>query len=186
MKELLNIKRWVGVGLIVLIFSSIAARPAIAGRYVLNQTPQTIERYFGRYWTRLTTTDTNGNMVRTYTYSPYALRRLFSGTQNSTFEVRFINNRAQQISLRNMESPDFDLSDSARFFEYVFQYKPSQSQYRELGLENVMEGYGEYVACLGDGVISRYNGSGAGLTFFVTLSYDLRCEPSAQSRSTSP
>jgi hypothetical protein len=166
------------LGLACLICSSFTVSPAVAGRYVLNQTPQTIERYFGRYWTRLTTTDANGNTLITYTYSPRPLQRLFSGTENSTFKVNFINNRAQEILLDNMLTLDFDGSDAVRFFEYVFGYRPPESQYRELGIENTMTGYGEYVACLGDGVLTRYNTTGAGYTFFVRLSYDQRCEPS--------
>ncbi|MDX2217174.1 MAG: hypothetical protein SFY66_28160 [Oculatellaceae cyanobacterium bins.114] len=149
----------------------------MAGRYVLDQTPQTVERYFGRYWTRLTTTNTSGNTVVTYTYSPRPLQRLFTGTENSTFKVVFVDNRAQQITLENMWTHDFDISDAARFFEYVFGYSPPQSEYRELGIENTFTGYGEYVTCLGDGVLARYNDTGANITFFVTLSYDQRCEP---------
>ncbi|HEY9620995.1 MAG TPA: hypothetical protein V6C78_11535 [Crinalium sp.] len=182
---MLRAKLLAGLGFIGLICVSLAP-PAIAGRYVLNQTPQTVERYFGRYWTRLTTTDANGNSVATYTYSPQQARRLFSGTENGTLKIRFVNNRVQQITFDNLTTMDFDLSDAARFFAYVFGYQPPQSQYRDLGLENTMEGYGEYVVCLGDGVVTRYNGSGAGLTFFVTLSYDPRCDPSVPQPSHSP
>lgn len=165
---------------------SIAALPAMAGRYVLNQTPQTVERYFGRYWTRLTTTDASENTVITYTYSPQRLQRLFTGTEHSTFKVTFVNNRAQQITLNDMATRDFGTPDAARFFEYVFGYRPPETQYRDLGIENTMEGYGEYVVCLGDGVLTRYNGTGAGITFFVTLSYDQRCESSTPQSGNSP
>jgi len=51
-------------------------RAQAGGRYVLNQTPQTIERYFGRYWTRLTLTE-NGVTRVTYTYSPRRLQQVF-------------------------------------------------------------------------------------------------------------
>lgn len=174
---MLRIKLLSSLGLSCLIFGSIAALPAMAGRYVLDQTPQTIERYFGRYWTRLTTTNASGDRVVTYTYSPRPLQRLFTGAENSTFKVIFVNNRAQQITLENMWTHDFDIPDAARFFEYVFAYSPPQSEYQDLGTETLVHGHWENTACLGDGVLTRYDNTGGGVTFFVTLSYDQRCEP---------
>jgi hypothetical protein len=160
-----------GIGLLVNLIGS----PALAGRLVLNQTPQTIERYFGRYWTRLTTSDANGNTVITYTYSPRQVRRLFSGTENSTFSIIFVNNRSQTVRLDNMETLDFYSEEAAQFFEYIFGYQPPRQE--SLGLVNTMTGYGEYEFCLGNGVETRFNSTGSGHTWFVSLYYSQRCEP---------
>ncbi|MEH1907485.1 MAG: hypothetical protein V7L05_11200 [Nostoc sp.] len=42
---------FIGLTVGFLLINSIYSPSAVAGRYVLNQTPQTIERYFGRYIT---------------------------------------------------------------------------------------------------------------------------------------
>ncbi|MGF1936320.1 MAG: hypothetical protein RM347_018345 [Nostoc sp. ChiQUE02] len=56
-----------------LLVNSIYSPSAVAGRYVFNQMPKTIERYFGRYITK----QSNGDTV-TYTYAPQSFWRLFS------------------------------------------------------------------------------------------------------------
>ncbi len=77
---------------------SVTARSQAAGRYVLNQSPKAIERYFCRYWTRLTLTK-NGVTLVNYTYSPAGLRRVFPNNQINRFAITFVENRSQQISV---------------------------------------------------------------------------------------
>jgi len=44
---------FIGLTGIFLLITSIYSPSAMVGRYVFNQTPQRIERYFGRYITKL-------------------------------------------------------------------------------------------------------------------------------------
>ena len=165
------------------IFTTLLPTPAEAsGRYVLNQTPQTIERYFGRYWTRLTRTE-NGVTRVTYTYSPAGLRRIFPNTQISGFAITFVNNRSQQISLSLSGDPDpesfsYDRAEASRFYEYIFGYRPSiwqQISAEFTGNETIYN----YEYCLGDGVATRFT-LGGWRQFLVSdaeLYYSDRCEP---------
>jgi hypothetical protein len=166
-----------------LIFTTLLSNSAEArGRYILNQTPQTIERYFGRYWTRLTRTE-NGVTRVTYTYSPAALQRIFPNTQISSFAITFINNRAQQISLNISGAPDpesftYGRAEASRLYEYIFGYRPSiwqQISSEFTGNETIYD----YEYCLGDGVATRFTLAGwrQFLQNDAELYYSDRCEP---------
>ncbi|NEQ24930.1 MAG: hypothetical protein F6K28_38715 [Microcoleus sp. SIO2G3] len=161
---------------------SVADRSQAAGRFVLNQSPQTIERYFGRYWTRLTRTE-NGITRVTYTYSPAGLQRVFPNTQIDRFAIAFVDNRSQQISINITGDPDpdsftYDRPEASRLYEYIFGYRPSIWQLlnsRFTGNETIYD----YEYCLGDGVATAFTLGGAAQFVWgdVTLYYDSRCEP---------
>ncbi len=87
-------QNFTGLALEFLLLNSVIPSPAWAGRYVFNQTPQTIERYFGRYNTK----KSNGKVI-TYTYAPKSFRRLFPQFPKSNFSITFINNQAKYITL---------------------------------------------------------------------------------------
>jgi len=165
---------------------SIAERSPAAGRYVLNQSPQTIERYFGPYWTRLTRTE-NGITRVTYTYSPAGLLRVFPNTRIDRFAIAFIDNRAQSINLNINSSayPDsfeYGQSEASRFYEYIFGYRPPIWKLlasRFSGNETIYS----YDFCLGDGVSTGFVIGGAAQVLMgdVDLRYNSRCEPPYQS-----
>jgi hypothetical protein len=159
------------------------AQAQAAGRYVLNQSPQTIERYFGRYWTRLTLTG-NGVTRVTYTYSPAGLRRVFPKNQINQFSITFVENRAQQISAIITDGLDpkgftFDRAAAFRLYEYIFGYRPPMWQFlssRPTGNETIHDD--EY--CLGDGVVTAFTVGGTDQNVYgsvFTLHYDTRCAP---------
>lgn len=165
-----------------ILLTALPERAQAGGRYVLNQTPQTIERYFGRYWTRLTHPE-NGVTRVTYTYSPRGLQRVFPNTRVDRFAITFIANRSQSISVAITGSPDelsftYDRTDSSRLYEYIFGYRPpirQQLSSRFTGNETIHD----YEDCLGDGIATRYTLGGAAqfLLSEAELHYNKRCEP---------
>lgn len=161
-----------------LLSSSIFTPPVLAGRYVLNQTPQTIERYFGRYITK----QINGKRS-IYTYNPKSFRRLFPQFPKSNFSITFINNQAKDISLNfngDFEQypgdRNYDRAEAAKFYNYIFGYQPSiwQELSTKFGGNETVYFY-EY--CLGDGVATSFGRYGyKQFTDAATLSYDACCE----------
>ncbi|WP_256973351.1 hypothetical protein [Nostoc sp. T09] len=168
-----------GLTVAFLLLNSLLTPPAWAGRYVLNQTPQTIERYFGRYSTK----KTNGAQV-TYTYAPKSFRRLFPQFPKSNFSIAFVNNQAKYITLNFngdfFEYPgsyNYDKAVASKFYNYIFGYQPPiwKELSNKFGGNETMYSY-EY--CLGDGVATSFDRYGyKQFTDSATLSYNNRCEP---------
>ncbi len=149
-------------------------RPAMAGRAVLNQTPQTIEKSFGRHWTKLTLPPADGltkdRLVR-YTYSPTALRRVFPEFPKATLSMNYRSDRVISIdfssggpsnqetvltALDTQSIPEVVKSKriEARFFRYIFGYDPSI----DIPLSFTGGNFGEvHSSCLGDGAVSTYS-----------------------------
>ncbi|BAY92883.1 MULTISPECIES: hypothetical protein [unclassified Tolypothrix] len=173
---------WLGltgltVGLILV--NSAIAPPALAGRYVLNQTPQTIERYFGRYITK----KTNGEQV-TYTYAPKSFRQLFKQFPKSDFSITFVKSQAKYITLnfngdffQYPGSYNYDKAEATKFYNYIFGYQPPI--WKELSAKfSGNETIYFYEYCLGDGVATNFERYGyKQFTDSATLSYNNRCEP---------
>lgn len=162
-----------------LLVSSIFAPPAMAGRYVLNQTPQIIERYFGRPISKRT----NGNGV-IYIYNPKSFRRIFPQFPKSNFSITFVNNQAKDITLnfngdfyQYLGDNNYGQAEAIKFYNYIFQYQPPiwQELSAKFGGNETVYFY-EY--CLGDGVATSFERYGyKQFTDYATLSYDARCEP---------
>jgi hypothetical protein len=163
----------------LLLFNSVFIPPALAGRYVLNQTPQTIESYFGRYTTKLT----QGEQI-TYTYTPKSFRGLFPKFPKSNFAIIFVNNQAKYITLNfngnfgaNSQDYNYEQAEAAKFYNYIFGYKPpiwQEISDKFSGNETIHD----YEYCLGDGVATSFQRYGyQQLTDAATLFYDTRCEP---------
>jgi len=168
--------RFFSLALSALVLVGLCADTAWAGQLVLNQTPQTIERTFGRYQTRLTTSD-----GVTYTYSPTQLRRLFPKFSKTGWSITFVNNRAKYISLNVAANPNaddftYDQPEAAKFFQYVFGYQPPIWQ--ELSVKFTgNETIHDYKYCLGDGVGTSFTRMGANqFADFIRLYYDPQCE----------
>ncbi len=162
-----------------LLINSLFTPPALAGRYVLNQTPQTIERYFGHYLTKRT----NGDRL-TYTYAPKSFQGLFPQFPKSNFSITFVNNQAKDISLNfnadfaeYLGSYNYDQAESKKFFNYIFGYQAPvwQELSAKFGGNETVYSY-EY--CLGDGVATSFDRYGyKQYTDTATLAYNTRCEP---------
>jgi hypothetical protein len=151
----------------LLLLISIAVPPALAGRYVLNQTPETINHYFGQPLNEVT---------YTLKYPTTDLRRLFPDfPKNGEFQITFVNNRVQQIELKpNISGGEGTFSyNPAKFFEYIFGYKPPILRVIN---RNTGEGFATYEVCLGDGVATSYTTSAPG-DLFISLYYKTACEP---------
>lgn len=170
-----------GLILVLLLLSGVFAPTALAGRYVLNQTPQTIQRYFGRPLTQVTH-QSNGNSEVTYTYSTGPLRRLLPKfPKQGTFNIDFVNNRAQVIRLEPNASEEeyfnYSQAEAAKLFRYIFGYQPSI--WKPIPLPNGgggHEGFIDFKACLGDGVVNSFSEYRLGL-LTSALYYDTLCEP---------
>ncbi|MDZ8054825.1 MAG: hypothetical protein RMX68_008795 [Aulosira sp. ZfuVER01] len=162
-----------------LLLNSFITLPAWAGRYILNQTPETIEQHFGRY----TSKKTNGEQV-IYTYAPKSFRRLFPQFPKSDFSITFMNNQAKSISLdfngdffAYPGSYNYDKAEASKFYNYIFGYQPPiwKELSAKFGGNETMYSY-EY--CLGDGVATSFERYGyKQFTDSATLSYNNRCEP---------
>ena len=153
------------LGLLLLI--SVKVPPALAGRYVLNQTSETINRYFGQPLNEVT---------YTLNYPTKDLRRLFPDfPKKGEFKITFVNNRVQRIELEpNLAGGEGTFSyKPAKFFEYIFGYKPPIAKVIAQGTG---EGFGTYEVCLGDGVATSYTTSAPG-DLFIQLYYNTACEP---------
>jgi hypothetical protein len=141
----------------LLLLNGVFTPPAWAGRYVLNQTPQAIQRYFGRYQTRQTTKD---GVI--YTYAPATLRWLFPQFPKSNFSITFVNARSKYITINFNGSfndfPDtynYEQAEASKFFNYIFGYQPpiwKELSDRFTGNETVHD----YEYCLGDGVATTF------------------------------
>ena len=167
-----------GLSFCLLLLNGIFAPSAQAGRPVFNQTPQTINRYFGGYKTRLITP----NEV-IYTYAPTQLKRLFPKFPKSNFTITFVKNKAKNITL-NFNGGDnsyrggnnYNQATAAKFYNYIFGYQPPV--WKELSWHVLTEGLRDYEYCLGDGVSTYFWVGGADqATFDASLHYDSRCEP---------
>ncbi|MBD2385734.1 hypothetical protein [Cylindrospermum sp. FACHB-282] len=167
-----------GLSLGFLFINSTFAPPALAGRYVLNQTPQTIERYFGRYLKKQTS---EGKVI--YTYAPKSFRRLFPLFPKSNFSITFVNNQAKSINLNFNSDFDkysgnynYDQQSAAKFYKYIFGYHPpiwQELTAKFSGNETIY--FYEY--CLGDGVATSFERYGyKQFTDSATFAYNTRCE----------
>jgi hypothetical protein len=172
----------------VLLAVGFREQPAFAGRYVLNQSPATIERSFGRYWTKLTQTDEKGGKSVIYTYSPAPLQRYFPDRPFATLSMTYRNDRVRSVTMKPYRTAEeqqkdyikltdktvMDQAMEAKLFEAIFGYRPPI--YKPLYLN-----YGSfysYINCLGDGVASSYSiHLGERLDGGITLTYNPVCEP---------
>jgi hypothetical protein len=174
-----------GILLLSCIFCIFAA-PAWAGRYVLNQSPQTIQRYFGRPIGVVPDSQSRSG-ENTYRYNSSGIRRVLPQLpKRATFQIGFVNNRAQSIWLDanadENESFNYDREAARRFFNYIFGYNPPE--WRKVELPNGgggHEGFLEHKYCLGDGVATGYISYRLGEES-ISLYYDSVCEISRSSR----
>lgn len=170
---------FIGLTVEFLFASGLFPVPVMAGRYVLNQTPQTMERYFGRHITKRT----NGNDV-IYIYNPKSFRRIFPQFPKSNFSITFVKKQAKYITLNfNADfseysgDQNYSQAEAAKFYNYIFGYQPPiwQELSAKFGGNETVYFY-EY--CLGDGVATSFDRYGyKQFTDSATLSYDTRCEP---------
>lgn len=167
-----------------ILLSGLCNPPAHAGRFVLNQSPTTIEGYFGHYWTRLSRPSPDGKTYVTYTYSPALVRRLFPGFGNSKFSMTYVDDRAQYIDIGSGSNPiPYGPTQAARFFRYIFGYEPPTR--RSLYWKRLYVDNGEPVNtyhslyCLGDGIATGVDwvkpNAPRPLAINITLQYDARC-----------
>lgn len=169
-----------GWSLAFVLLIGILAPTAEAGRYVLNQTPQTIKSYFGAPAKQILTAQ-----GITYVYSPAGFRRLFPEYPKSVFKLNFVKNRVQNIILEtdfSQKSNNFmdDIKvNFSRFYNYIFGYQPSvwkQISSKFSGNETIYD----YQYCLGDGVATQFSMGGANQNVLggsATFYYDTHCEP---------
>jgi hypothetical protein len=176
------------IALSLLLVLGTRVQPALAGRYVLNQSPAAIEQSFGHYWTKLTKTNEKGVKSVTYTYSPAPLRRFFRDRPFTSLSMVYVDDRVQSVTMRpyrtaqeerenNINVTSSTVTDEAmeaKLFEAIFGYRPSI--YKPLFLS--AGSFYEYINCLGDGVASSYSVLlGSRLADGVTLAYNPVCEP---------
>ncbi len=176
----------VGVGLSVV--WGILSAPAQAGRYVLNQSFETIERYFGPYLVE--TRSWQGNKTWTMrTYSNAGIRQVLpSLPANAQFKILFVDGKAQWIILAPASGSGIPVEDTAwqafqydwqaafNFFDYIFGYRPSSYKPVPGYYGGGHEGFYDERICLGDGVQTAYTRYGFGVGE-IQLSYTAACEP---------
>jgi hypothetical protein len=154
----------------LLLLMSVKVPSAWAGRYVFNQTPETINRYFGQ---------PSNPITYTLNYPTTDLRRLLPGlSKEATFRITFVNNKVNYIELEpnpNMTNTVSFNYEPAKFFEYIFGYKPSIM--KETNHPNYdQQGAYYHELCLGDGAATSYTTTVPG-DLFIKLYYNKACEP---------
>ncbi len=155
----------------VLLLLGISSPAAIAGRYVFNQSPKTIESYFAK---------PIADIKYTANYSTSGLRRLFPDfPQDGEFQINFVNNQAQEIRLEPHPTENkqfsYDKNKAAKFFAYVFGYQPPI--WKDITPPfSGGEGFKNYTFCLGDGVATSFTSYRLG-NDNISLSYNRACEP---------
>ncbi len=153
-----------------------------AARPVLNQSPQTIARYFGQPWTRLTEAQDNGRPLVTYTYNPAKLRRLFPEAADLRFSVVFVNNQVQQVRIDSGNASIANYPKRAdQFFAYIFGYLPSVKSNiykKELPDDSGLNGSLQYTTyCLGNGIATGHEWhSVPDVTLHAELYFEDRCK----------
>jgi hypothetical protein len=168
-------KRSILLTIAALSLSVLTPKTALAGRAVLNQTTETMQREFGRPWTILTVPGKTNTKI--YTYSPAGIRQVMPTLPKSAkFGMVFVNNRVQKIWLAPNPADGVSYSyDPQQFFTYIFGYAPPT--WKDLQYSLGHEGFASNRGCFGDGVVAAYMESNAG-TGTVTMAYDRICEPS--------
>ena len=151
--------------------------PSLAGRYVLNQSPETLNEYFGK-----PINITVGKNWTTYTYSSSELREFLPQYKKVNFSILYVNSLAKVLSFDlygdiNAEE-EFDLATIRRFYDYIFGYQPSiftSLSTKFSGNETIYT----YQYCLGDGVAASFTLGGYKqfLLGGVDLFYESKCEP---------
>jgi hypothetical protein len=153
--------------LALLLLISVRVPPAFAGRYVINQTPETINSYFGQPLNPVT---------YTLNYPTTELRKVLPKfPKQGEFKITFVNNKVQRIQLEpNVVTPDEIFSyEPKKFFQYLFGYQPPIAKIIN---QSTGEGFGSTEMCLGDGIGTSYTTSAPG-DMFIELYYKTACEP---------
>ena len=157
------------------ILGGMTAPQAQAGRYVLNQTPETIQRSFGTPLA-IESFPVHPN-IKSYSYSAAGIRRMFPDfPRQGRFGMTYVNNRVTQIWLvpNSTHTEEFNSFDPRRFFDYIFAYEPPIWQ--ELQYSGGHEGFAAYKACLGDGVGISFTQYQMGFDN-ISMVYNPACEP---------
>ena len=154
----------------------------LAGRYVLNQTPQTIQKYFGK---PLKVEATNNPNQQIYTYSVIPLRQVLpSLPKGATFGMTFVNNRVSDIWLSANATPpnetfSFGQPQAFKLYRYLFGYNPPLWKKIDLPFGGGgHEGFVDNKYCLGDGVGTTFMSYMLGEEN-IRLFYDPICERSS-------
>ncbi len=160
------------------ILSGLMAPEAQAGRYVLNQSPEAIQRSFGTPLAIEVFPATPN--IKSYTYSAAGIRRIFPDfPRQGSFGMTYVNNRVTQIWLvpNSTVAGVFNSFDPRKFFDYIFAYEPPIWQ--ELPYSGGHEGFVAYKACLGDGVGISFTQYQLGFDN-ISMVYNPVCEPPYQ------
>jgi hypothetical protein len=153
------------LGLLILIGFQVP--PAFAGRYVINQTPETINSYFG---------PPLNEVKYTLNYPTTELRTVIPKLpEKAEIKITFVNNKVQLVELEpNVVNPEASFTyEPEKFFKYLFGYQPP---IKKLINQSTGEGFANYEICLGDGVATSYTTSAPG-DFYINLYYKTACEP---------
>lgn len=174
-----NFFRKLGIWSITLgfILNTCFATPALAGRYVLNQTPTIIQGYFGEPVERIF-----GKNVMVYKYDTPQLHQRFPQFPKIQFYITFQKEKVSSITVNfngDFDSyPDYNYNQETafKFYEYIFGYQPPVWKLisdKFSGNETIHDL--EY--CLGDGVATSFTQWGyKQVTDYAIFYYDERCE----------
>lgn len=138
---------------------------------IFNENPTTVGRYFGRYWTRLTTKNAAGDRLVTYTYNPGAIRSLFLNADNLKLSIDFVNHQAKRIKIHQngagfnlpsgqLDGPNYYPTRFDDLFEYLFDERPatSSSVYRRSIYDDSGDGGTLHTTtyCISEGIAISY------------------------------
>jgi hypothetical protein len=149
------------------LFGFSLAPSVLAERYVLDQTPETIQRYFGK---PLKVEVSNDSQRKFYTYSISKLRQVLpSLPEGATFGMTLSNNRVSDIWLfvnaiseetsasEEPESFSFGQPEAFKLYRYIFADNPPLWKEIELPFGGGgHEGFIDHKFCFGDSVVITF------------------------------
>lgn len=185
------IKNVMAVGASIFLGVGIHTSLSANRRIIFNENPTTIEHYFGQYWSRLTTTNTAGDRVVTYTYNPGAIRSLFLNADKLKLSIDFVNDRAERIKIHQdelgfdilsepLDYPNYYPTSFNNLFEHIFGYRPSTSSqfYGRLIYDDSGDGgtFHTTTYCVAEGIAISYEWiSSRTFVHFIEISQEPNC-----------
>lgn len=169
-----------GLSLGILLLYAVFAPVASAGRPVLNESPDTIERYFGRPMRPGTGTPSQTFIL----YSPLGLQAIVP--QATVFSIYFSQQRAKQVVIKFFLPTSYGQNEASALFNYIFADNPTM--WKEIRRENLSTANGQRVTnfayCVANGIENEFTAYDSSVDY-ISFKINSRCrmpEPGGNAR----
>lgn len=163
-------KSMIGLSLGALLLN-IVFTPVATGRPVLNQTPESLERYFGHPVREVT----GKPPLRFNIYSSERLKKLIP--QTTDFDIYFYEQRASHIVIKFFRPIPYSQTEASALFSYIFGYNPQM--WKQIRRDNLPKSYGQTVTdfayCIGNGIANEFTTYGSSV-HYVSFKINSSCQ----------